>query len=157
MNAKNKILEENKRLSYRSSGNLSAGMAISAIGVVFLAIVIFFPQLLPSISDTTNVYAAYAPRLTLFVFIQLLAGFFLKLYVSTEKIIERNQQELSNIYLRLSAGLAAGDDAEARQKIVGSLILEDRYKPLGKGKGASMPPEYFSIFQQMLKLVEKSK
>lgn len=157
LNAKNKILDENKRLGYRSSGNLSAGMAISAGGVIFLCVVIFFPQLMPAIDPDGGFFTEYAPRFTLFLFVQVLAAFFLRLYVSTEKIIERNQQEVSNIYLRLSAGLAAGDDEIARQKIVSSLIIEDRFKPASKGKSEGLAPEYFAIFQQMLQLVEKSK
>ncbi len=47
----------------------------------------------------------YWSRVGIVITIGVFAGFFLRLYALTERVIERNKSDLTNIELRLTAGL----------------------------------------------------
>jgi len=129
--SKERLLSENKRLAARSSANLRNGIIISLVGITFIALTVFAPQLLPDFRyDPTDgkELTVLLQRLSLFLVIQVLAGFFLRLYVVTERGIERNIREITNLDFRIASGFMAGEDSDIISSLALKFAEEDRIR-----------------------------
>ena len=100
-----RLIDEEQRLLARNRANLSFGILMALVGVALPAsYIVIVGELKPSDSFGTFV-ANYWPFFTIAVIIEIIAIFFLGLYSSNERRLERNKNDLTNIELRLTAGL----------------------------------------------------
>ncbi|MEP3892177.1 MAG: hypothetical protein ABJN69_17090 [Hellea sp.] len=116
---------EEKRLASRSILTLSAGLVFTAVAVGFL---IYFTLQLDKIDTQSNpdgYFLFLAPRLSGVLIIQVLAGFFLKMYVASENAISTNKAEITNIEMRLAA-LGLVTSAANKFELAKIFALEER-------------------------------
>lgn len=150
INAKSVIVRENSRLAARSRGNLAVGISVAIVGVLYLLLVVFFPSIFPS-SDIDG-FSDWLPRFSLFFFMQLFAVFFLRLYVGNEKRIQRNVEEITNLYLRIASGTMPLDGKGVPHSLSEKLAIEDRSKiNVSTGKRQS-PDQMFFLISEVIKL-----
>ena len=155
LSAKNNLMEENSRLSSRSRGNLGVGIAVALVGVIYLLAIIFFPSLFPIQSEVGNL--DWLPRLSLFFFIQLFAVFFLRLYVSDEKRIQGNTEEITNIFLRLTAGKIPVGENGQNHILSEKLSIEDRRRNLKKNSSKSPDAQTINLVTEIVKIIRDTK
>ncbi|MCW7471755.1 hypothetical protein, partial [Leptospira kanakyensis] len=108
----NRILKEIKKLDLRANLNLVIGMAITCIGMALLYNTVNQLTAVESLKEYSlkgtepdsafykNIILSFAPRLSLVIFIEVFAYFFLKLYKSGLEEIKYYQNELTNIQLK---------------------------------------------------------
>lgn len=151
--SRRRLFEESRRLAARSSSNLTTGIIISSLVVLFLITLIFVVK--PNITreEPYSFWVFYGPRFTLVVVLQLLAGFFLRLFVRNERDIQKNKNEITNLELRLAAGMMVGSNKTKLAELAGYLIKEERNFVITK-KEKSALPESNEIFKQALELAK---
>ncbi|MET3613807.1 hypothetical protein ABID16_002136 [Rhizobium aquaticum] len=132
--SRSRLIEEEDRLSSRSSTNLIYGIIFSAFSliIIFVILVIFPASKIPE--NWYEFAAYYGSRFTFIIISQILASFFLKMYVSNEKDILKNKNEITNIELRLTAGLMASDKDSQLNAVSAALSKEERNFIIGKGE-----------------------
>ena len=133
-----RLIDEEQRLLARNRANLSFGILMALVGVALPAsYIVIVGELKPSDSFGTFV-ANYWPFFTIAVIIEIIAIFFLSLYASNERRLERNKNDLSNIELRLTAGLMLYDKTNGAKFAVLSdtLSKEESNVVLGKNESA---------------------
>lgn len=127
-----RLYEETNNLARRASLNLAFGSVTTVLAVIGLAIIIFLMPL-----DLTGhskdeygwiITAHYIPRLSLVVFAEVFAYFFLRLYKSGLDDIKYYQNELTNVELKLSAlkTALAMKDNEILKLVIGELAKVER-------------------------------
>jgi hypothetical protein len=147
-----RLLLETSRLSARSRLNLTWGVILSSVAIGYLTLIIFFGK---EISEQFNVYNLawyYAPRLSLILIIQILASFFLRMYVGNERDILKNKNEITNLELRIAAGLLVKSPAH-QAKLAERLIVEERNFVLNK-KEKAVPPDGMKETSEILKQLQ---
>ncbi|MGU9962733.1 MAG: hypothetical protein ACNYPD_01360 [Candidatus Halichondribacter symbioticus] len=129
---RNRLLDEEKNLRARNYVNIRVGVIIAFLGFYCLLIFVvgsvyvfissasdvtnsalILPNSVLSLPNSTlrlpnNVWEflmLYGPTLSAIAIIEVLAIFFLNLYASNERRLERNKSDLTNIELRLTSGL----------------------------------------------------
>ncbi|MBV9928159.1 MAG: hypothetical protein JOZ96_24280 [Acidobacteria bacterium] len=123
---KSRLVEETGNLAKRSNLNLAFGSLTTIVAGLGLVVVVFFTPLdLSGVSAEQygwKIVAHYVPRLSLIVFAEIFAYFFLKLYKTGLSDIKYYQNEITNVELKLTALRAALsiDDID----ILGSVIVE---------------------------------
>ncbi len=105
LSARKRLLDEEDRMLTRNSTNLGIAILMIAVGIVFLMYATSFIARPPSNANIWVFLATYGPTLSIVVLIEIPTFFFLRLYSSNERKIERNKSDLTNIELRLTAGL----------------------------------------------------
>jgi hypothetical protein len=121
-------------LSRRGNLNLSIGIITTVGGLGVLAYVVFQVNQLPK--ETWAVASHYVPRLSLVLFIELFAYFFLRLYKSSLGEIKYFQNELTNVEskrLALIVALNQGDLATVT-KVIEDLAKTERNFILERGQ-----------------------
>lgn len=153
--SRRRLISETSRLSARSSTNLVAGILVTSSVIFYLLLIIF--MLKPSLGDGTleSYLSFYLPHATLIIIVQLLAGFFLKLFVGNERDIQRNKNEITNIELRLAAGMMASQKAEGLLLLALKLATEERNFVLEKKEKAISRTLDESITKVSANLIEK--
>ncbi len=149
-----RLLDEEDRLMTLNKKNLGAGILLIAVGIIFLMYATgFFEQSLEgnirqaSNSNTGknsgginiwNFLANYGPIFSILFLIEIPTFFFLSLYASNERKIERNKSDLTNIELRLTAGLMLYDEKNIRNfpVLAEALAQEDSKFVLGKNESS---------------------
>lgn len=135
--ARERLLDESSRLTARSNGNLWVGLSISIIAVVILVYLIFGLRDDPKPESWFDFLSSYGPRFTLVVIVQILASFFLRMYVSIEKDILRNKNEITNLELRLAAGMIVGNSPSSKSNLAQAMVTEERNFVLDKKQTSS--------------------
>ena len=133
--ARSRLEDETERLKARSRANLRWGIITALLGGIAIMIIIFWP--IEKTTDNWELLAEYGPRLALILVIGLTSTFFFRMYVSNESDIKQNKNEITNLELRLAAGLLVGDDQKAKSDIAKSLVKEERNFILKKGEKTS--------------------
>ncbi len=129
-----RLATEIAALSRRSNLNLVIGIIWTAVGLGVLTFVVFSTIDLPR--DLATLLTYYVPRISLVIFIEIFAYFFLKLYKQNLSEIKYFQNELTNIeawYTSLQMALA-DDDPTVRGKITQTLAETERNFVLEKGQ-----------------------
>jgi hypothetical protein len=134
--ARLRLEDETERLKARSRANLRWGIITALLGGIAIMIIIFWP--IEKTTDNWELLAEYGPRLALILVIELTSTFFFRMYVSNESDIKQNKNEITNLELRLAAGLLVGDDQKAKSDIAKSLVKEERNFILKKGEKTSV-------------------
>ena len=139
------LLEDFESLSYRINGeltrlrksanlNLVIGTLTTALAITALAYEVFKSEF--EIIDTVKLLTHYLPRLSLIIFIEIFAFFFLKLYKSTLSDIKYFNNEKTNIdfkLISLKTALNFGD-TKMIKSMLQELIRTERNFKLGKNE-----------------------
>jgi hypothetical protein len=133
--ARSRLEDETERLKARSRANLRWGIITALLGGISIMIIIFWP--IEKTTDNWELLDEYGPRLALILVIELTSTFFFRMYVSNESDIKQNKNDITNLELRLAAGLLVGDDQKAKSDIAKSLVKEERNFILTKGEKTS--------------------
>ena len=139
--SRNRLLDEDDRLRQRNRANLQYGAWAAAVGIGFFLVVgsiSYYDGSLKALS-LANFPFYYLLSLPVAIISEILAIFFLRLYASTEKSIERNKNELTNIELRLTAGqlLEYKTDESKFDSLSNDLAKEERNFVLNKNESSS--------------------
>ena len=132
---KDRLERERQALSNRSNLNLILGVIVSLLGFGAL---LYFVVTYKALNE--DAYAGLAehfvPRLSLVVFIEIFAYFFLRLYKETLQEIKYFQNELTNVESRFLSLLAAAnvDDKVLIGEVVRQLAGTERNFVLQKGQ-----------------------
>ena len=121
---RSRLAREIKELGKRGGLALALGIVITALGLIVLALFVV-PQSYEKITETLQFTAHFVPRLTLVIFIETFAYFFLSLYKSSLSEIKYFQNELTNIEaqwiaLRTAVILNDGNTTQEIVKKIGS-------------------------------------
>jgi hypothetical protein len=129
-----RLLREVAALSKRGNLNLSIGIAITVAGLGVLAYVVFQGLQIPR--EPWAIASHYIPRLSLVLFIELFAYFFLRLYKSSLGEIKYFQNELTNVEAkRLALAVVLSEpDPKILTKVVEDLTRTERNFVLQKGQ-----------------------
>ncbi|MBB4513890.1 hypothetical protein [Paraburkholderia fungorum] len=151
---RSRLAKEIEDLGWRSTFNLTLGMAVSVVGLGLLAWSFFTDSASSShvatlvanaaTSETPNkemneaisFAVAFLPRLSFAILIEVLAYFFLRMYKSTLSEIKYFQNEITNIESKvLALRVAMSSDLTAGQaKAIGALVDTERNHILEKGQ-----------------------
>lgn len=115
-----RLRQEVMDLGRRGNLNLSLGIATTIAGLAILTYYVFSSQ--PMDGDAFTFTSLFVPRLTLVVFIEVFAYFFLRLYKSSLTEIKYFQNEMTNVELHcvaLTIATAAGYDDTCKDVIRG--------------------------------------
>jgi hypothetical protein len=137
------LLNDFENLTYRINGeltrlrksanlNLVIGSLTTICAIVALGYEVFKTDL--NFNDTTKVLAHYIPRVSLIIFVEIFAFFFLKLYKATLTDIKYFNNEKTNIdfkIISLKTALNTGD-AKLIQTMIEELIRTERNFKLSK-------------------------
>ena len=133
----NRLNNETSALSRRSNLNLVLGIFTTIAGLVVLYVYVSNISFDPKDPLLAAVVSAYfIPRLTLVIFIELFAYFFLKLYKSNLSEIKYFQNELTNIeakFVSLRTAILGNNDSVAAE-VIKSLSATERNFVLEKGQ-----------------------
>ncbi len=137
-----RLTKEEQRLQARNRSNLRIGIGMAFLGVILLASYLYYLLFLGG-SGTSNDFWTflinYLPSFSIIIILGTLAVFFLRLYSSNERRLERNKSVLTNIELRLTAGLMLYDE---RDKVNFAILAdniskEDSNFVLGKNESSA--------------------
>lgn len=131
---KGRIDGEINRLRKSANLNLVIGTLTTGLAVFALSYEIFMKDL--NFNDSVNLLSHYLPRISLAVFIEIFAFFFLKLYkVNLEDIKYFNNEKTNIDFKIISLNTALQQNDESLLKlIVEELIKTERNFKLGKGE-----------------------
>jgi hypothetical protein len=128
--------EEVEALGTRANLNLVIGIITSAIGVSLLAFVVFTAD--NTSKDPSLIAVYYLPRLSVVLFIELFAYFFLKLYKLNLAEIKYFQNELTNVESKFAALRVAAtlqeDGTKVHADVIRNLAATERNFVLKKGE-----------------------
>ena len=130
-----RLLDEGYRLRKRNRINLVLGIIVAFIGASFFigaGVISYYDETLKDLSFS-NFPFYYLLCIPITVISEVLAIFFLRLYAQTEKSIERNKNEITNIELRLTASQLL-EDKEKFAELADTLSKEERNFVLGKNE-----------------------
>lgn len=132
--AKQRLTTEIESLSRRGNLNLVIGSMTTVLAAIVLAFVVLSHK--PSNGDLTALLWHYVPRLSVVVFIEVFAFFFLRLYRTSLNEIKYFQNELTNLdskFVALDASVALGDP-KSTTFIIDQLAKTERNFVLKKGE-----------------------
>ncbi len=126
--------KEIESLGRRGNLNLSLGIITTVAGLLLLAVFVFSNEV--ASKDPVEFSIHFVPRLTLVVFIEIFAYFFLRLYKSSLTEIKYFQNEITNlesqaIALRAAFGVA---DTKVASEVISALGRTERNHVLDKGQ-----------------------
>lgn len=137
------LQEDFENLSYRINGeiirlrksanlNLVIGTVTTALAIFALGYEVFKSEF--EVTDTVKLLTHYLPRLSLIIFIEIFAFFFLKLYKATLSDIKYFNNEKTNIDFKLIALKTAlnNGDSEIVKNMLQELIKTERNFKLSK-------------------------
>ncbi len=136
-----RLKDEEERLLERNSKNLRNGVIMALLGVALPLYYIFTYGLIDENVSLGKFFSTYWPIFTIAAIIEIPAIFFLRLYSLNEHRIERNKNEMTNIELRLTAGLMFCDtkDKANLASLADDLSKEERNFILVKNESSAIP------------------
>lgn len=129
-----RLRNELSALSRRGNTNLVLGIFTTVIGLLILG---YFVLEIPAAEDlTTGLLLGFVPRLSLVMFIELFAYFFLKLYKASLSEIKYFQNEITNVESKAVALWTSVvlDDRRAILAVIEELASTERNNVLEEGQ-----------------------
>jgi hypothetical protein len=124
-----RIVNEIELLKTRGNVHLSIGIIATLIGIIMLSVIVFTQ----SYNDISieKFLMHFIPRISLVVFVQIFAFFFLKLYRNNMEEVKYFHNELTSVESRISAVVLAKDakNSEGMTKVIAELSAVDRNAP----------------------------
>jgi hypothetical protein len=126
-----RLSNETEALSRRGNLNLVLGSATTALGLALLAFFVLYST--PPAKSLVEFGMHFILRVTLVIFIQVFAYFFLRLYKSSLQEIKYFQNELTTIQQKQIALLAATEagDTNSLKEVIGAISKMDRNSLIG--------------------------
>lgn len=126
--------KEIESLGRRGNLNLSLGIITTVAGLLLLAVFVFSTEV--ASKDPVEFSIHFIPRLTLVVFIEIFAYFFLRLYKSSLAEIKYFQNEITNLESQAIALRAAFSvaDTKVASEVISALGRTERNHVLEKGQ-----------------------
>lgn len=121
-------------LGRRGNLNLALGIVTTIVGLSLLGYFVVKTSLQPEQLPTFAIH--FIPRISLVIFVEVFAYFFLKLYKATLSEIKYFQNELTNIegkFMAVKAAFAVGD-SKVIELVIKNLVLTERNYLLKKGE-----------------------
>ncbi|MDB2438982.1 hypothetical protein N9W89_09725 [Hellea sp.] len=153
LESRSRLQEEKLRLAARSRGSLHIALFLSLFLIVTLIGLIVYTIIYGGPTDLLSIATRYGPFLTLFLLVQILAGFFLKMYAQSEADIVKNKNEVTNIELRLTAGTMVASSKAHMAKLAEVLISEERNFVLNKKEKSTFLPNNDHV-SELLKTIQ---
>jgi hypothetical protein len=164
--SRGRLGQELHSLSIRGNVNLAIGAATSIVGLYFLGTGVLQELTAATTKDPWAFASHFLPRLTLVVFIELFAYFFLSLYRNSLQEIKYFQNELTNVeskQIALRTAIEYGDPATIAS-MVNSLAATERNHVLNRDQTtvelekAKIDREgRGDVFKALQELIKKSK
>jgi hypothetical protein len=129
-----RINEELARLRRSANLNLVIGTLTTTLALTGLGYEVFNSEL--EITDSLKILAHYLPRLSLIIFIEIFAFFFLKLYKTTLEDIKYFNNEKTNIDFKLISLKSAltSENKDLIKLVIEELVKTERNFKLKKGE-----------------------
>jgi hypothetical protein len=121
-------------LNFRSNLNLALGIAITGVGIYLLYRFIFTGNL--KHDDTLSFILNFVPKLSLVIFIEVFAFFFLSLYKASLAEIKYYQNEMTKIETKYIALVTA---LELKSADITAEILKELQNNIGFGQNGEIP------------------
>jgi predicted transcriptional regulator len=159
-----RLKDEIEALGRRGNVNLALGVFTTVVGLILLTVFIFKNE--QSTTEAVSYAVNFFPRLTLVIFIEIFAYFFLRLYKAGLSEIKYFQNELTNLESRHVALIAAlrYESVNVISKVIETLAKTERNHILEKGQTtteiAKMQLEknqFVEVAQTLASLAPKSK
>lgn len=134
--AKSRLTIELERLARRAANNLAIGTITTACAAALLIYTILVPV---QTTETISLLMHYLPRISVVIFIEVFAFFFLRLYRENLNDTKYYQNEITNLeskFIALDAAMFA-NDKESVKSIVSDLSKTERNRILKKGETTS--------------------
>jgi hypothetical protein len=124
-----RIGNEIESLKTRGNLNLTIGIMATIIGIIMLGAFVFTTNYKDISIEKFLIH--FIPRISLVIFVQIFAFFFLKLYRSNMEEIKYFHNELTSIESRISAVVLAknANNPEGMMKVITGLSAVDRNSP----------------------------
>ncbi len=129
-----RLTEELSSLSLRGNLNLAIGVVISIIGIYILST--FALGYSDGLTDSFSFFVHFVPRLSLVIFIEIFAYFFLRLYKNGLSEIKYFQNELTSVeakYISLQIAASMENDGSLH-KVIEKFATTERNFILEKGQ-----------------------
>ncbi len=142
--SRKRLLDEEDRLQVRNSKNLQTGIVLAFLGAAFPLMYLcymLYATIFTIGGEGNNFvlpFSTYLPIISIVLIFEVIAFFFLNLYASNERRLERNKSDLTNVELRLAAGLMLYDDRDKKNFAIlaDNISKEDSKFILGKNESA---------------------
>ena len=131
-----RLEQEVSALTRRGNLNLALGIMTTVIGLAILGYIVFSASISLSEPNPWSVAAYYLPRITLVIFLEVFAYFFLRLYKASLMDIKYFQNEMTNVeakYVAARLALGSSDDGVHRD-VISTLSKTERNYVLNKGQ-----------------------
>ncbi len=154
--SRKRLLNEEQRLLARNRMNMSIGISMSFAAVFFLIIYMIFRGQVGEINGFWEFVAINSPAFSVVFIIESFSLWFLRRYIVGERELDRNKNEITNIELRITAGLmmASASDNPDLTSLAGTLSKEQRNFVLDKDESSAvLDPHKF--IETLLKLASK--
>jgi hypothetical protein len=148
--SRSRLSQELSALGRRGNLNLALGIVTTVSGLIFLGIFVITTN--PNAQDPWSFAIHFIPRLTLVVFIEVFAYFFLRLYKGSLAEIKYFQNELTNLeakFVALKVVCTVGDTATAND-VVSKLASTERNYILEKNQ-TTVDLEHAKLERETLK------
>ncbi len=136
-----RLLDEEGRLNARNVANLGYGVLAAVLGVFVLITAAILPYIWDNFATPAfnGIPVYYFPVTPVVIITEIVAIFFLRLHSQTEHRIERNKNEITNIELRLAAGLMlpSATGQPDFTSLSNHLAKEERNFVLGKNESSA--------------------
>lgn len=134
-----RLRDEIELLARRGNLNLTIGVLTTIVGVVALACVVLSQPEFPTHADSASSFVFFTSllsRLSVAIFIEVFAFFFLRLYKSGLEDIRYYQNEITNIESKETAllSIANNDTCELKKVVIEVLAKTERNGLLKKGE-----------------------
>ena len=160
---RNAIFERNRArleneltaLTRRGNLNLVLGSATTVVGIVILAY--FVVGIEVGQENMTTFFLAFIPRVSLVIFIQIFAFFFLRLYRANLSEIKYFQSELTKIDHRYAALTAASemDDKDTYGSVVRALVTPGMFTSENNGEAVHKEDDRQKLLRATSESLEK--
>ncbi|MCA8835619.1 MAG: hypothetical protein K8953_11100 [Proteobacteria bacterium] len=137
--ARKRLADEGLYLRASNSTNRRMGVLMASLGIGSLVYYILSSDKLGENDGLEVFFASYWPFFTIVIIFEVIAIFYLRLYYQILRRIETNKNELTNIELRLTAGLMLCDvkDKTKLKSLADTLAKEERNFVLGKNESSA--------------------
>lgn len=154
--SRKRLMNEEQRLLARNRVHLRIGIFMSLVAVSFLILYMLFRSQF-GVNDGFGVFFSNpVPVFSIVAIIQSFSFFFLRLYIIGERELDRNKNEITNIELRLTAGLmmASASDNPDLTSLADALSKEQRNLVLDETESSAVLDSR-KFIETLLKLASK--
>lgn len=145
---------EERRLAARSLLTLASGVLLTAVAICLLIyFTISFDSKIDALEVTGSHLTFLLPRITGVLIIQVLAAFFLRMYLASENAISINKAELTNVEMRI-ASLGLATSANNKFELAKLFAVEERLSHLNKSANLRNTELNQNILNSLIKKVD---